>query len=151
MPTPWTTRIWQEFRAGNLTRAARDVLLTLHTYRGTGGAPPGPRTRPSPIGPSAAPRRSSGRYGRPGSSIWSTGPSAASGRAGGGSGPPTSIGSSMSDGAGPRRAAHAGATNGQKRPGRVEQARKRLSTSCCGRRPRPPICYWRGGRRWHSA
>ena len=38
MPTPWTTRIWQEFRAGNLTRADRDVLLTLHTYRGTGGA-----------------------------------------------------------------------------------------------------------------
>jgi Helix-turn-helix domain len=38
MPTPWTTRIWQEFRAGNLTRAARDVLLTLHTYRGAGGA-----------------------------------------------------------------------------------------------------------------
>jgi DNA-binding transcriptional MocR family regulator len=37
MPTPWTTRIWQEFRAGNLTRAYRDVLLTLHTYRGTGG------------------------------------------------------------------------------------------------------------------
>ena len=37
MPTPWTTRIWQEYRAGNLTRAARDVLLTLHTYRGPGG------------------------------------------------------------------------------------------------------------------
>jgi DNA-binding transcriptional MocR family regulator len=37
MPTPWTTRIWQEYRAGNLTRAARDVLLTLHTFRGTGG------------------------------------------------------------------------------------------------------------------
>ena len=31
-PTPWTRRIWQEFHAGNLTRAARDVLLTLHTY-----------------------------------------------------------------------------------------------------------------------
>jgi hypothetical protein len=38
MPTPWTTRIWQEYRAGTLTRAARDVLLTLHTYRGRGGA-----------------------------------------------------------------------------------------------------------------
>jgi helix-turn-helix protein len=38
MPTPWTTRIWREYRAGNLTRAARDVLLTLHTFRGTGGA-----------------------------------------------------------------------------------------------------------------
>jgi hypothetical protein len=37
MPTPWTTRIWQEFRCGHLTRAARDVLLTLHTFRGTGG------------------------------------------------------------------------------------------------------------------
>ena len=33
----WTTRIWREFRAGNLTRAWRDALLTLHTYRGTGG------------------------------------------------------------------------------------------------------------------
>jgi hypothetical protein len=33
----WTTRIWQEYRAGNLTRAARDVLLTLHSFRGTGG------------------------------------------------------------------------------------------------------------------
>jgi hypothetical protein len=37
MPTPWTTRIWLEYRAGNLTRAARDVLLTLHTFRSTGG------------------------------------------------------------------------------------------------------------------
>ena len=35
--SPWTTRIWQEYRAGNLTCAARDVLLTLHTFRGTGG------------------------------------------------------------------------------------------------------------------
>jgi Helix-turn-helix domain len=33
----WTTRIWLEYRAGTLTRAARDVLLTLHTFRGTGG------------------------------------------------------------------------------------------------------------------
>lgn len=37
MPTPWTTRIWHEFRAGNLTRAHRDCLLTLHTFRGPGG------------------------------------------------------------------------------------------------------------------
>ena len=37
MPTPWTTRIWREFRAGNLTRAYRDCLLTLHTFRGPGG------------------------------------------------------------------------------------------------------------------
>jgi hypothetical protein len=37
MPTPWTTRVWQEFRAGNLTRAYRDCLLTLHSYRGPGG------------------------------------------------------------------------------------------------------------------
>jgi Helix-turn-helix domain len=37
MPT-WTSRVWAEFRAGNLTRAYRDVLLTLHTFRGTGGA-----------------------------------------------------------------------------------------------------------------
>jgi hypothetical protein len=33
----WTTRIWLEYRAGNLTRAYRDVLLTLRTFRGTGG------------------------------------------------------------------------------------------------------------------
>jgi hypothetical protein len=38
MPTPWTTRVWQEFRAGNLTRSFRDVLLTLRTFRGAGGA-----------------------------------------------------------------------------------------------------------------
>jgi hypothetical protein len=36
-PTPWTSRVWQDFHAGNLTRAARDVLLTLRTYRGHGG------------------------------------------------------------------------------------------------------------------
>jgi DNA-binding transcriptional MocR family regulator len=35
--TPWTARVWAEFRAGNLTRTARDVLLTLATYRGHGG------------------------------------------------------------------------------------------------------------------
>jgi DNA-binding transcriptional MocR family regulator len=34
---PWTARVWQEFRAGNLTRSARDILLTLRTYRGPGG------------------------------------------------------------------------------------------------------------------
>ncbi len=33
----WRTRVWQEFKIGNLTRAARDVLLTLATYRGAGG------------------------------------------------------------------------------------------------------------------
>jgi hypothetical protein len=32
-----TSRVWAEFHAGNLTRAARDVLLTLRTYRGHGG------------------------------------------------------------------------------------------------------------------
>ncbi len=37
MPVAWTDRVWQEFRAGNLTRASRDVLLTLRTYRGHGG------------------------------------------------------------------------------------------------------------------
>jgi hypothetical protein len=36
IPT-WINRIWQEYRTGNLTRAARDVLLTLHSYRGRGG------------------------------------------------------------------------------------------------------------------
>jgi DNA-binding transcriptional MocR family regulator len=38
MPINWTARVWQEYRAGNLTRAARDVLLTLRTFRGAGGA-----------------------------------------------------------------------------------------------------------------
>ena len=38
MSGTWTQRVWQEFRAGNLTRAARDVLLTLRTYRGRGGS-----------------------------------------------------------------------------------------------------------------
>jgi hypothetical protein len=37
MPTDWIGRIWAEFRAGNLTRAWRDVLLTLRTFRGHGG------------------------------------------------------------------------------------------------------------------
>jgi hypothetical protein len=34
---PWRDRVWQEFGAGNLTRAYRDVLLTLATFRGPGG------------------------------------------------------------------------------------------------------------------
>ena len=38
MTCAWTARVWQEFRAGNLTRAARDCLLTLRTYRGRGGS-----------------------------------------------------------------------------------------------------------------
>lgn len=33
----WTDRVWREFHAGNLTRSYRDVLLTLRTFRGTGG------------------------------------------------------------------------------------------------------------------
>jgi hypothetical protein len=37
MSEPWAARVWAEYRAGNLTRAARDVLLTLHSFRGTGG------------------------------------------------------------------------------------------------------------------
>ncbi len=37
MPALWTNRVWHEFRAGNLTRNYRDVLLTLRTFRGTGG------------------------------------------------------------------------------------------------------------------
>jgi hypothetical protein len=41
MPTgsnsSWTARVWREFHVGNLTRAFRDVLLTLKTYRGRGG------------------------------------------------------------------------------------------------------------------
>jgi hypothetical protein len=34
--TTWTDRVWHEFRAGNLSRARRDVLLTLEHYRGCG-------------------------------------------------------------------------------------------------------------------
>ena len=34
---PWTARVWAEFRAGNLTRSSRDVMLTLRTFRGLGG------------------------------------------------------------------------------------------------------------------
>ncbi|MBA2715641.1 MAG: helix-turn-helix domain-containing protein [Propionibacteriales bacterium] len=37
MPALWTDRVWHEFHAGNLTRGYRDVLLTLRTFRGTGG------------------------------------------------------------------------------------------------------------------
>jgi hypothetical protein len=37
MPNDWTARIWAEFRSGNLTRAWRDALLTLATFRGHGG------------------------------------------------------------------------------------------------------------------
>ena len=33
----WTARIWLEYRAGNVTRAERDCLLTLHSFRRTGG------------------------------------------------------------------------------------------------------------------
>jgi DNA-binding transcriptional MocR family regulator len=33
----WSARVWAEFRAENLTRAYRDVLLTLRTFRGPGG------------------------------------------------------------------------------------------------------------------
>ena len=34
---PWTDRVWREFHATTLTRAYRDVLLTLQTFRGAGG------------------------------------------------------------------------------------------------------------------
>jgi hypothetical protein len=37
MPNDWTARVWAEFRARNLTRAWRDALLTLATFRGHGG------------------------------------------------------------------------------------------------------------------
>jgi Helix-turn-helix domain len=37
MSEPWITRVWREYRADNLTRAYRDVLLTLRTFRGHGG------------------------------------------------------------------------------------------------------------------
>jgi hypothetical protein len=48
MSGTWIARVWQEFHAGNLTRAHRDVLLTLRTYRGHGGlARGGSRTAPA--------------------------------------------------------------------------------------------------------
>lgn len=37
MSAEWTKRVWAEFAAGNLTRAWRDVLLTLATFRGRSG------------------------------------------------------------------------------------------------------------------
>lgn len=37
MPDHWTARVWREFHARNLTPAYLQVLLTLHSYRGTGG------------------------------------------------------------------------------------------------------------------
>ena len=36
----WTPAVWIQFRAGNLTRAFRDVLLTLQTFDGRGGLYP---------------------------------------------------------------------------------------------------------------
>jgi hypothetical protein len=35
----WCSRVWREWRAGNLTRVGRDTLLTLHHYRGCGLVP----------------------------------------------------------------------------------------------------------------
>lgn len=37
MEHAWKTEIWQAFRAGDLTRARRDVLLGLPKFRGRGG------------------------------------------------------------------------------------------------------------------
>ena len=34
MSETWKVRVWREFRAENLTRSWRDVLLTLQTFRG---------------------------------------------------------------------------------------------------------------------
>jgi hypothetical protein len=55
----WRSRVWQAFRAGNLTRAARDALLTLATFRGT-VAWPTHRMKPWPSAPGAAYQRCSG-------------------------------------------------------------------------------------------
>lgn len=38
MSTTWTERVWREYRTDNLTRAHRDVMLTLATYQANGGA-----------------------------------------------------------------------------------------------------------------
>jgi Helix-turn-helix domain len=38
MPTTWTALVWRHFHAHNLTPADRDILLTLATFRGRGGA-----------------------------------------------------------------------------------------------------------------
>jgi hypothetical protein len=40
----WATRVWHEFRAGNLTRAFRDVLLKLNAYARGGVAFPSQAT-----------------------------------------------------------------------------------------------------------
>jgi Helix-turn-helix domain len=37
MPTTWIGRVWCEFRAANLSRAERDTLSTLASYRSAGG------------------------------------------------------------------------------------------------------------------
>jgi hypothetical protein len=42
---PLTSRVWREFRAANLTRSYRDILLTLNIYRESGGI-----DRPDPWG-----------------------------------------------------------------------------------------------------
>ena len=78
-PTPWTSRVWTEFHAGNLTRAARDVLLTLRTYRGYGGliCPGHAALADRADGP---PARSGGHYRPRVTSVWSgDGPSDGSG------------------------------------------------------------------------
>ncbi len=36
----WTPAVWTQFRTGNLTRAFRDVLLTLRTFDGSAGLYP---------------------------------------------------------------------------------------------------------------
>jgi hypothetical protein len=51
VPCSWTARVWAEWRVNNLTRAFRDVLLTLATYRGAGGiAHPSHETLASRVG-----------------------------------------------------------------------------------------------------
>jgi hypothetical protein len=37
MSEPWAARVWAEYRARNLSRGQRDVLLCLRTFRGPGG------------------------------------------------------------------------------------------------------------------
>ncbi len=39
-PDLWIPAVWTQFRVGNLTRAFRDVLLTLQTFDGSGGIYP---------------------------------------------------------------------------------------------------------------
>lgn len=80
---PWRVRVWREFHIANLTRASRDVLLTLQTYRGA-GAQSTRRTARWPLASAAAFAPYSVPWRRLPSSAWCGGLSAACGPPGAG-------------------------------------------------------------------